>query len=60
MTAATVAEVKLLKLARASTDADIALNAQIRKMRDEGFSLRALAELAGVSHQTIANICREP
>jgi len=52
-------EEKLLDLCIAATDIDLAINAQIREMRDEGYSLRALAELAGVSHQTISNICRE-
>lgn len=49
----------LTDVARAAARATAALedrDAAIRRALDQGASLRAVAEAAGVTHQTIANI----
>jgi len=48
--------------ADAATDARHATEQRdywIRQARDEGSSLRAIAELTGLSHTAIANICQK-
>ncbi len=55
----TADEKRLRLLGGRATQATLTLNDAIREMRGKGHSLRELAAWAGVSHQTIANICRE-
>lgn len=53
------AEKKLRRLADNATAALKARDDEIRALRAEFWSLRELANLAGVSHMTIKNICSE-
>jgi len=42
--------------AKKAREATAQRDAAIRRMRDEGSTLRAIAEAAGLNHQTVANI----
>jgi lambda repressor-like predicted transcriptional regulator len=44
---------KMRRLSQARRDTDLAWEAEVRELRAAGFSLRTIAQVAGVSHDTI-------